>query len=187
MARTVVDRNEEGKREAAEEAAALAELQTALMELVAGQVRELATRPLAVASARLDGRIQEAVLESRRLGLERAPDVDRSDCARRPDALRGPGAVADGDGTGHGLGWRWGATRARPAEERTSAVASGHRGVDDADGERDGFGVLLRGGAPAAELFGGWGELQDEAGERTTRPVGDELEAWDGRHESSGA
>ena len=80
MARTVVDRNEEGKREAAEEAAALAELQTALMELVAGQVRELATRPLAVASARLDGRIQEAVLESRRLGLERAPDVDRSDC-----------------------------------------------------------------------------------------------------------
>ena len=80
MARTVVDRNEEGKREAAEEAAALAELQTALMELVAGQVRKLATALLAAASARLDGRTQEAVLESRRLGLERAPDVDRSDC-----------------------------------------------------------------------------------------------------------
>ena len=56
MARTVVDRNEEGKREAAEEAAALAELQTALMELVAGQVRELGTALLAgvVASGRQD-------------------------------------------------------------------------------------------------------------------------------------
>ena len=43
--RTVVDRNEEGKREEAEEAAALAELQSALVELVAGQMRELANAP----------------------------------------------------------------------------------------------------------------------------------------------
>ena len=153
--RTVVDRNEEGKREAAEEAAALAELQSALVELVAGQVRELATRLLAASSARLDGRIREAVLESRRSGLERAPDADRSDCG----AANGCAAWA-GSGRRRRRRWGWGGDGALlvqgPREERTSAVAaSGHRGVNDADGERDGFGVLLRGGGPAAELFGG--------------------------------
>ena len=75
--RTVVDRDEEGKREEAEEAAALAELQSALVELVAGQVRELAAALLASSSARLDGRIREAVLEAGRAGLEQALDADR--------------------------------------------------------------------------------------------------------------
>ena len=50
--RTVVDRNEERKREEAEEAAALAELQSALVELVAGQVGSWRRRRLAAAAGR---------------------------------------------------------------------------------------------------------------------------------------
>ena len=157
--RTVVDRNEEGKREEAEEAAALAELRSALAELVAGQVRELAAGLLASSSARLDGRIREAVLEAGRVGLEQALDTDRSDCGAANGCATWAGsgrrrrrrwARLGGDGTLRVRGLR---------EERASAVgAPGHRGVADADGaadgERDGFGVLLRGGGPAAVAGG---------------------------------
>ena len=101
----------------------------------------------------------------RPFGLRRG---ERAAVLRRPDALRGSGAVGDGDGAGQGSAGDGALRLPVLREERASAgVAPGRRGVDDADGaadgERAGVGVLLRGGGPAAER-GGRGELRGEAG-----------------------
>ena len=115
----------------------------------------------------------------RPFGLRRG---ERAAVLPRPDALRGSGAVGDGDGAGQGSAGDGALRLPVLREERASAgVAPGRRGVDDADGaadgERAGVGVLPRGGGPAAER-GGRGELRGEAVERTTRLVGGDLERW---------
>ena len=80
--RTVGDRDEEGKREEAP-AMSAAELRSALAVAMSGQVRALATRLMEsseVSAARLDGVLREVLLEAGRLGLESAMEGDRSDC-----------------------------------------------------------------------------------------------------------
>ena len=78
--RTVGDRDGEGKRET--EAAAL-EQRAALVGLMSVQAEELATALMessGALAARLDGVLREAALEAGRLGLERWAEKNRSDC-----------------------------------------------------------------------------------------------------------
>ena len=191
-ARTVGDRDEEGKREGA---AALDEARSALAKSMADQAKELAASLLepGASAAGVDGLIRKTVLEAGRRGLEQALEDDRSDCgaANAPQCGRCGGvrmryAGRESSATETALG------TVRLAMGRYACVACGKSARPRA-ARLDIAGSMTPTARRMASELGSaccYGEadrlLNVVAGvnfgtkrvERTTRLVGDDLEAW---------
>ena len=79
---TVGDRSEEDKGDGASSAPAMEELWTALSATVAARTRDLVARAMGsgASAARLDDSVRKALLEAGRLGFAEGMEKDRSDC-----------------------------------------------------------------------------------------------------------